>query len=377
MSISIKVDKINYPKFYDLVKNKQKDKMLEALKIGYQVLYPDSIIDSTNNYILNKLNLLEGNVPNIEELNKTITKLLGISNNSSLKGELGENIIEKLVKDRYQFGDFQVTRSIPHSGDGILVLPCKNKVIFEVKNYQITVPEKEVEKMRYDMKYQKINFGVMISIASKIINTKNIDLETFSENNTIYYLLKINHLSEDTTRLESTLNILDELIKTSKNNNTQIIKEEDFKKNINLFVTKFNENLELRECFLDMENNIKLSLESFYGKLRNLQMEQEILLKQLLNTIEEDQINIVSIPENIKDFEDLKIYPLLLKLMDILRKNKIVTTIKKNKLFFNNGDVKITKEKLGITINNPNLTLNITCKDDNTKNWKLLSTLVE
>lgn len=377
MSISIKVDQKEFPKFYDLVKSKQKETIMNALKIGYQVMYPDNKIDSTNNYILNKLNLLENNVPNIEELNKTITKLLGISNNSSLKGELGENLIEELVKERYQFGEYQVTRSIPHSGDGILVLPNKNRVIFEVKNYQITVPEKEVEKMRNDMKFQKIRFGVMVSVASKILNTKNIDLETFSENNEIYYLLKINHLTEDTSRLESTLNILDELIKINQDNKTQIIKEEDFKKNINSFVNKFNENLELRESFLEMENNIKLSLEGFYGKMRNLQMEQEILLQQLVKKIEEEQIQIVSIPNNIKEFEENKIYPQLLKLMDLFRKNQITSTLKKNKLIFENGEVKITKEKLGITIINPSLTLNITYKDDNSKNWKLLTTLLE
>jgi len=377
MSISIKVDQKEFPKFYDLIKSKQKERMLEALKIGYNVLYPEGNLDSTNNYILNKLNLLEGNVPNIEELNTTITKLLGISNNSSLKGELGENIIEELVKDRYPFGEYQVTRSIPHSGDGILVLPNKNKVIFEVKNYQITVPEKEVEKMRYDMKYQKIRFGVMVSIASKIINTKNIDLETFTENDKIYYLLKINYLTEDTSRLESTLNILDELIKINQDNNTQIIKEEEFKKNIDAFVNKFNQNIELRDDFLEMENTIKSSLEGFYGKLRNLQMEQEILLKQLVKNIEEEQIKIITIPENIKDFSETKIYPQLLKLMDLFRKNGISSTLKKNKLLFENGEVKITKEKLGISFINPNLSLNITTKDENSKNWKLLLTLLE
>ena len=47
--------------------------------------------------------------------------------------------------------EYQVTRHIPHSGDGLLTLPSKTTIMTEVKNYTNTVNKNETKKMeRYD-----------------------------------------------------------------------------------------------------------------------------------------------------------------------------------------------------------------------------------
>jgi hypothetical protein len=374
MSINITVKENDYPKLFEFGKNKQKEKLEEVIKTGYQILYPNLEINPENSLILNKLVNLERNSPNLDELNLTLSKLLGISNNSSLKGELGEEMIENLIKTRYPLGNYLVTRSIPHSGDAILEIN-QNKIMIEVKNYQITVPNKEVEKMKYDMKYQKINYGLMISISSKILDSNNLDLETFVINQEMYYLIKINHLSSETSRLETGLSLLEKLILLNQRekNQEKLIIQDTFHKNLTNFIKKFNENYDLREEYLTMENSIKNALSGFYQKIRNSHLEQEILLKQmtdnLTNNLNQEIINVISIPEIYhQEFGDYKIFPKLIKILEFLTKNRLNFNLDKSKIKVKNEkiemEIKITKEKLTITLEEMSLTIS-PHKDEN------------
>lgn len=375
MSISLTVDKKDYPKIFDLTKTKQKEVINEMLKIGYQVLYPKVDLTPENNMILNKLNEIERNSPNIEDLNQILSKLLGISNNSSLKGELGEGVIEQLIRQKYPLANYQVTRSVAHCGDGILELP-NNKIMIEVKNYQITVPQKEVEKMKYDMKYNKIEYGLMVSLSSKILNSNNFDLETFVENEKTYYLVKINHLSSDVSRLDTGLNLLENIMKLYDENKTKLIINENFKKHFDDFVSRFNENFDLRNEYLQMESSIKNSMECFYQKMRNLHLEQESLLKKLTEDLNKEIINVITIPDEIEIFNDSKIYPKILKLMDFLTKNHLEFSLDKNKIKCDLGEIKINKDKFTFSLLNPEINLIFTYNKDDTKTWKILESLI-
>ena len=66
----------------------------------------------------------------LDDLLQSIQKLTGIGNNSSKKGEVGENMLEEIIKQRYGDIKYENKAKTPHSGDAWLHLPDKKIIMF-------------------------------------------------------------------------------------------------------------------------------------------------------------------------------------------------------------------------------------------------------
>jgi molecular chaperone DnaK (HSP70) len=113
------------------IENELDNMISKMLKYGYNCFFPfnETETDNSENIMKSKISNLEINiVDKLDSLELCLNKLIGISSNSSKKGNLGENILEELFSNRY--GDIQFIRKndIPHSGDAWLILP-NNKYI--------------------------------------------------------------------------------------------------------------------------------------------------------------------------------------------------------------------------------------------------------
>jgi hypothetical protein len=141
-------------------------------------------MDNNKNDLGNKLTNLES----------SLSKLIGISNNSSKKGEFAEHLLEEIFNKRYGDITFEKTNHIPHSGDAFLTIGDNMKIMLEIKNYQTTVNKDEITKLEYDMIYNNIRWSLMTSFNSSIQGMKELDLHTFTNNNTTYFIIMISNL---------------------------------------------------------------------------------------------------------------------------------------------------------------------------------------
>ena len=278
-----KLDLDKYPELKKLKKIELKEKVNEILDLGYKIMYPNlKEIEPENNLIISKLEKLEKNTPIITELNKSITQLLGVTSNSSKKGEFVEGIVEEYLKLKYSDNSYQVKRSEAHCGDGWLTLLNKKKVIVEVKAYSKTVSEQEVEKLRYDMRYNQINLGIMVSLGTKIQNSKMIDLEIFSYNNQPYYIVKVGPVGDNKELLDISFNLIENISNIINNNLRKVIIEENLLEKTTLLLEKINFNQQLRQNYQTMSMEVYQKMENFNQEMLKLFIEQENLIREII-----------------------------------------------------------------------------------------------
>lgn len=378
--ISLKLNTDEFPELQKIKKTELKNKIIDIFQLGYNLMYPE--MNSENNLILSKLNQLTSNTPQISDLNRSITQLLGLTNNSSKKGEMVEGIVEEYLKKKYSEKSYIVKRSEPHCGDGWLNLPNKTTVMVEVKAYSKVVNETEVEKLRYDMKYNNIKLGLMVSLGTKIQNSNTIDLELFNYNNKTFYIVKLGPIFNNLDLLETGLNLVEKLSNLEINNSKKIILENNLLEKTSLLLEKINQNNKLRESFNEMSLEIYQKMDNFSKNMTLLFLEEEQLLKQIITEINENSIQEIKIENknlNLEKFSKYKIYPELLKLINLIN-NRIEFNIKKDKLLSPKLEIKITQEKLGLNFIDLNLNISLTCKNSdikkNKENYKLIDKII-
>jgi hypothetical protein len=243
--------------------------------------------------------------------NEITTDFNNITQNklSSTKGQIGENVVQDILVEKFQ--DFQIenTSKIPHSGDIQVTFPSKNKIIIEVKNYNKTIDQEQLDKLRFDMKFSNIYFAIFISLNSGIVGKKRFDLETFYYNKQNYYILYlpysmhktipnrkyiITHNSiEDsiynlTLKIEFGICIMQSISdKFLKNNNKQSINTD-----IDYLIQEFNNFYEefrtIKNSCTKLEDNIKKSVESHINVIKDF----EFSIKNNINKLINKKINI-------------------------------------------------------------------------------------
>jgi len=380
-----KVDLEKYSELKSIKKTVLREKIEEIFDIGYKILHPKlNNIEPESNIIISKLEKLEKNTPNISELNKSITQLLGITNNSSRKGELVEGIVEEYLKSKYGKNSYNVKRSEAHCGDGWLTLPNKKKVIVEVKAYSKTVGEQEVDKLRYDMKYNQMNLGIMVSLGTKIQNSRIIDLEMFTNSNQPYYLIKLGPVGNNNELLEVAFNLVENLSNIITNKLGQVVIEEDLVNKTSLLMEKINFNQQLMKNYHSLSTDIYQKMEGFGQEMLKLFIEQELLIKSIVKEINNNSVNNINLVENdivkLDKYRKNKIYSNLLKLVDFINSKKISWSLVKDKIITKKMEVKISQEKLTINLLSLKISLVLTSKScdvkSNKSNIKLLEQLL-
>lgn len=171
---------------YDYQINLEKYNLLKKINPDYLATIIDDIFD--NGYQQYVRNFIKN-----ESIVDNTVKGNGITENrySSTKGQSGENIVNDILLERFQDYNIENTGKISHSGDFQLTLTNKNKLIIEVKNYNKTVDHNEIDKLKFDMKFNKINYAIFISLNSGIVGRKKFQFESFYHDKNYYYILYV------------------------------------------------------------------------------------------------------------------------------------------------------------------------------------------
>lgn len=419
MKIEIEINKNIFPKLFDAHENLDQ-LILFLLNIGYQNFFSsvneknfidsmnntcrqfkDDIVksfDSKNENIKDKLLLLESNIQKsnanekLEELSKIIEKLFGISNTSSKKGQISENLIYNMLEEKFSDYSYDVKRHIAHHADGELTSPTGMKSLIEIKNYTNTVNKDEVEKFKYDLKYTKNNFGIFISLQTGIAFRKGIDYETFQDGDETYHIIYISKLMEDTNKLQSAILLIENLYKINSKDNIDL-KIQQIKKivydNFNELESLISKTSDIRNEYVKMESVIKQNFDSFYCKLRSHETEMKAKMQKVwlnlfndLDYIDKNYIDLnTSLLQNIPEKD--KCYTILSRLFDLLSKNNIKLSEEGNKyiMMINNslfGEVKKMKDKVQFLTLDSSIVINLKINDNSLdSNFNLINMLIK
>ena len=374
MVLTLSISENDYPLIFKLYKREQEKKVEEIFKTGYNIHFPnvkDHNMKTEYHMLLKGIEDVKQNIYNenqgsvmdnkMEELLLSIQKLTGISNNSSKKGEVGENMLEEIINQRYGDIIFESKAKTPHCGDAWLYLPNDRIIMLESKNYSYRINKDEVEKMEFDMKTNHIRFGIFVSWNSVVQSRKDIDLHTFNHNNETYMIVIISNLADDIIKLDLSFQILRKLMENfyDMKNFPWIIK--DIKQNLKDFDEIIQKNYKLRDEFQIMSNSVKNCIDCFYYSLRDYQYELSKSAKEIINKIESTMNNSI---ENQIDYsieevdflsefkENQKVFPVISCLFDTFKKLDISfekeneSTIVLSKLDEQIGFIKVQKKKL-------------------------------
>lgn len=228
-------------------------------------------------------------------------------NKTTSKGQLGENVVYDILVEK--FSDYQIENmsKIPHSGDIQVELGSKNKIIVEVKNYNKTIDQEQIDKLKFDMKYSNIYYSIFISLNSGIVGRKRFELETFYFNKQNYIILyipyamhksipskkyMISHNSIDesisnlTFKVEFSICIMTSIAeKFSKPYFNRLQYEQT--KNLDHLIDEFNKFYDeyrlIKNSAVKMEDSIKKSLESHVNVIKDYENNIRNNINKLIN----------------------------------------------------------------------------------------------
>uniref|UniRef100_A0A6C0M0I5 Uncharacterized protein n=1 Tax=viral metagenome TaxID=1070528 RepID=A0A6C0M0I5_9ZZZZ len=216
-------------------------------------------------------------IPTITEMQTNYKELFGISKVSQKKGEIMENNIFDIFKTHLQDYAITPTNQIPHHGDAEVVTPSNLKLLLEIKNYTNAVEQKEINKLKFDMKENNIKCGLFLSIKSGICGHKMIDYEIFDGNIIVY----VSYVG-DVYKVYCGLLILEALYNMSQTivSNDNCI-ERKVKEGMEDMIEVLDMYTATKSKFQTMEKCIKNNLDEYYLYIR----EQEIKMKNKINLV--------------------------------------------------------------------------------------------
>jgi hypothetical protein len=298
-----------YPMLFNLNKNNFNNICEQIFKYGYNKYFPtildtqsdiiscvsnkhDTLIQTVNdknNVLSGEINLIK-NMMSSMNIDKKLSKfedivqdLFGITKHSSKKGQLGEDIIYKIIRNRFKDCTLKETRGKSHYGDAILKIPKNNnthQILIEIKNYSRPIDTNEINKMKYDMTFTGIKYGLFISLKSGYVGKKQMCIEKFNHKNEIFTILYIPNVMNDINKIESSILLLDRIIELEYNSLDPIDYSLISNKLTDLDVI-YDDCKVLRKNFGFMETNIKQQIHNFYIILKNYEDE----LRKKINSI--------------------------------------------------------------------------------------------
>jgi hypothetical protein len=396
MILTIELEDNEFPLIYNLKPREQINMVLQLIKTGYKIHFPDT--DSLKHNIeyqdlINRIDIIKNDIKHefnnteithkLESFEHNLNKLIGLSSNSYKKGNFGECILENLFMSRYGDIQFEKKNHIPHSGDAWLYLPDDKIIMIESKNYTTTVNKDEILKLHNDMINHHIKWAIMISFNSTIQGMKELDFQTFTHQNENYSIIFISNLTSDIHKLDLAIQIIRKLILYYDNINEfpWVIKD------INQSLIELNKimqkNYHLRDHYYSMEKDIHKLLSNYHVILRDYQYDLEKKINEIINTIQNninvalkspDQDKFINILE--KTYHEKKIYPLLIRLLDFIKSNEwLIKFDDKNSLEFifyntkeNIGKIKIQQKKITIQIFKFDISTNLNIDKDKENN---------
>lgn len=288
LNLSINLDE--YPELKNIQATKNFQNILQTIfRLGYNT-YFNSISNNLEYYSV-KNDLMTTLNTSIQPLNDLTKSLYGL-NTSTKKGDITEALIEDVIVKQFPEYNYDVKRGIAHHADGELTSPSGLKALVEVKNYNSTVPEDEVDKFKYDLSYRKINYGLFISTKSGIQYQKPFSYEKYEKDGNIYHIVYVSKIFEEQHKIYTGILLLENIYKFIKKNDVCGL-DKTIMKNLRKIEKVIEEFSLIKNKYLEMELSIKKSLDDYYGIIRDAEYKMKEQFNDIWDSIVDDNNKLI------------------------------------------------------------------------------------
>jgi len=408
--IKIEIDSNTFPMLFNIKPDQLGNICYNIFECGYKNYFPSSNQPEvkTNNLVVAQnekviksmdyhtdsikyeLNTIQDKLKDIDidkKLDKfsvIIEDLLGISSSSAKKGQISENMVYTMLRNKFKDYAIEETRHNSHTGDGRIDIPYDNKIVkvmIEIKNYAKTVDNDEIEKLLYDMKHTGIKYSLFISLKSGIVGKKQMAIQEFNYHGEKYTVVYIPNVFGEFSKIESSVLIIERLIDYHMKNLNKNVEIKWLGERINEHLMEldniYSDFNNLKQKYHKMETSIKQNLNDYYISIRSFECE----LKTKINTIwksvghdfgnaEKELIASESIDKIINELNNNKItpvYKLLIKVFELLKKYGYMVKMSckdtwyiantKNKKEINGTICKLLNNTIQVMFMNPNFSV--------------------
>jgi hypothetical protein len=328
----------------------------------------------------------------IDSLHQVTKDVFGLSKTSQKRGEILENNVYKVFQEQFQDYAFERTNHLPHHADARMVTPGGGAFLIELKNYQNLVDQKEVDKLKYDMRHTKTRHALFVSVQSAIAGRKAIDVERFVADGVEYSIVFVSYVFEEAHKLHTGIAMVEALMKLdgAKPCGRLDYLEERVLKTMKEISCLADTVSGIRARFMALEKSVRDQMSDFYLIVR----EHECQIKQRLNhvwdvitkdlaaadgaLIEFDDYDVV-----LEELAGSECFGVMSRLVELLKKLQY-TVLKKDDttmyMFHEGvcrGEVKRFRQKLEVTCYEPAMTLKLLCKGDNEVNLQFLESVLK
>lgn len=286
---------------YKLLDKIGEDKLEFVIDEIFELGYSQYMKNFIKTDLVNEFQSYQNQTNLIKPIN-TITE----SKFSTLKGSMGEDLVMDIIIDKFNNMYVENTSKIPHSGDIQIRLPSGNLIIVEVKNYNKTIDQDQIDKLKFDMIFNNVRGGIFISLNSGIVGKKKFDLEIFKHNSNEYFILflpysmhkiipdKKNTIShtdiEDSVynlsvKIEFSLCIIQNIIDKSTINiniNNKNISSTDLDFMVSQFNSVYAEFKTIKNSMRKLDENIRKSLDTHKNSITEF---ENTIVKKINNLI--------------------------------------------------------------------------------------------
>ncbi len=389
--MKITIDESKIPWIIDIPKSKREEVILKYLEIGHYVATTSDLsidpfknllepvknelaeISGKNNELLK---IIEQNIHiNMQDVKKSIDKLVVGTKNSVLKGGIGENLIEQVIKDQFPDDVLENTSKQAEESDYQLMTNDGEKILIEVKTYSKPVNKGQIDKFIRDMDKTGIKVGIFISTTSGIIGKKRLSLEKSIKDQ---FMIYIPNSGLDGIALIWALLLAKQLCKIGNNKGIKIDMERIYEL-FGDFESTYNELCKIRYEILKSKNNVNDIMENLYKQALDIEMKVKYMVQnsreKILNELvivgdkfkKDELLNFI---DELKEKKDKRVsgYEIMYNICD--RNDIQILSAKDDKerwLFYNNneeliGEIKPYKGKLEMIYKKKPITL-VVCQD--------------
>ena len=212
------------------------------------------------------------------------------------KGDITEALIDDIITKQFPEYNYDIKRGIAHNADGELTCPSGLKALVEVKNYNSTVPEDEVNKFKYDLAYRNITYGLFISTKSGIQFQKPFSYEKYEKDGIVYHIVYVSKVFEEHHKIYTSVLLLENIYKFIKKNDCSKI-DKAILNNIKKIETIIDEFSKIKNKYLEMETSIKKSLDDYYGIIRDAEYQMKEKFNDIWNQIVDNDNKLIKYTE--------------------------------------------------------------------------------
>jgi len=190
-----------------IMKEKYNPQEITSFIEKLETKFNQSVID-TNEKLLRSEHKLESGFKEICDITSTnqqnMSLILNKLENSSSKGKLSENILFHILQSLYPSASIESVGTQKETGDVMLNRRDKTTIMIENKNYNVNVPQIEVQKFIRDCETQNCS-GLFLSQNGGICNKDNFEINIHDG----HILLYIHRANYDKDVIKVAIDIID------------------------------------------------------------------------------------------------------------------------------------------------------------------------